>query len=105
MHIDVTGDASSRRANARFYGGANNPLVASPEINWDVLVVVSTWIPASPHYTISFTHDCFPAHEVYIGKQRIHEWTPTSYTVANVASCLGGFAPVRGGPNEGTIFP
>lgn len=108
MHIDIAGSAASKFATARMYGSAGNPLTppgVTPNINWDVTVQVSKANPMVPTYSILFTHDCFPAFEVYVGSQRIHEWTPTGYNpITDIAYCLSGFGAISGGPRSGQIF-
>jgi hypothetical protein len=50
-------------------------------------------------------HDCFPAFEVYIGKQLIHNYTPSSYDPdTSIAYCLAGFGQINSGPNRGNIY-
>lgn len=105
--IDAGGSTSSRSAYAYFHGGAANPLSppGTPEITWDITVEVSKATPATPSYKIAFTHDCFPAFEVYIGMQLIHDWTPTGYNpISNITYCLTGFGQITGGPRSGTIY-
>jgi len=68
------------------YGGANNPLsLGSPEINWNYTIGLNSFIPSSPWYTLNYTHDCFPAHEVFVGNQQIHGYMPSSNDIATIA--------------------
>ena len=107
MNIVINGNPATRLASARMYGGASNPLVPapypSPPIDWDVTVTVSKAVPTSPQYTVQVRHDCYPSHEVFIGTQLIHNWTPTSNSIFYIANCLGGFDQVVSGPNSGPI--
>lgn len=107
MNIGISGNSTTRAASAHMYGAANNPLVPapypSPRIDWDVTVTVSKAVPTSPQYTVQVRHDCYPAHEVYIGKQLIHDWTPPSNSIFYIANCLGGFDQVVSGPKSGPI--
>ena len=99
LHADVSGNAGARLASAHFYGGAANPLVfGAPEISWDISVSISNPTPPLlPSYTISYTHDCFPAFEVYIGSQGIHQSSPAGYDpVSDISYCLLGFGQISG---------
>lgn len=70
LHTDVGGSTGS--ATAHFYGDATNPLSppgVTPAITWNAYVTVSKAIPQSQAgFTITATHDCFPAFEAYIGE-------------------------------------
>jgi len=47
--------------------------------------------PASPAYTFEYTHDCFPAHEAYIGTQRIYGFMPNDDQWGHISACLAGY--------------
>ena len=81
----------------RFWGGANNPLTPSPEINWDHTIDL-TAVPGYPAlYTIRYTHDCFPAHEAWIKDQQLmYGFTPGSSDPVTVTYCLSGFGQITG---------
>lgn len=99
LHVEVSGNAGTRLASAHFYGEAANPLVSgSPPISWDISVSISNQTPPSlPSYTISYTHDCFPAFEVYIGSQMIYGRYPLGYDPYSVIGyCLGGGGQISG---------
>jgi len=52
--------------------------------------------PASPAYTFEYTHDCFPAHEAYIGTPRIYGFMPNDYSGGHIAACLAGYGQIQG---------
>ena len=48
-------------------------------------------------YTIRYTHDCFPAHEVWIKDQQlIYGYMPSSASFSTVSYCLFGVAQIVG---------
>lgn len=107
MFIDVAGNATTRSVQAYFHGGAANPLAPpGAEINWDVWVGLSKAVPTAPAYEVSWAHDCVPAFEVYIGKQRIYGYTSTGYhPLNNIWYCLGGLGRIiSGSPSTGPII-
>lgn len=90
MYIDVSGDAGLNTVEAHIYGDADNPLVASPDISWDAEITISQVAPFEPAYSLEIRHDCFPAFEIYIGKQLVYDYKPSSYSLLNISACLGG---------------
>jgi hypothetical protein len=101
MHVDTNGGGGE--ALVHFYGSALNattwPVTADP-IDWDATLTINTGSnPASPAWTFSYTHDCFPAFEAYIGSQRIYDWKPTSYQWVNIGACLHGYNQRVGSKN------
>ncbi|HLJ17920.1 MAG TPA: hypothetical protein VKV15_25715, partial [Bryobacteraceae bacterium] len=98
MHVAVS--SAPGGATANLYGSGMNPLepfpIFTPSIDWNITVTVSTANPVFPVYTVEYTHDCFPAFEVYIGTQLIHGTLPTAYDVTTITACLEGAFPVVG---------
>jgi hypothetical protein len=85
---------STNSASVQIWGGSANPLVnPSPDIDWNYTITISNPTVSSATVTINGSHDCFPAHEVYVGRQQIHGFTPT-VNVTQLTSCLLGAFPV-----------
>jgi hypothetical protein len=102
-HIDVWGGAG--QVTAHLYGAATNNAVSpgkAPSIDWDFLLNISTANPITPGYTLNYTHDCFPAHELYIGTQRIYGYMPAQSDPGNVGLCLAGVGQISGSV-KGTV--
>jgi len=95
-------NASKSTANGvRIYGNAGNPLnpVAEP-IDWDYTINFNVANPSAPTYSLTVTHDCYPAHEAYIGNKPVYDWTPISNNMTYIASCLlgsGSITVIRSG--------
>jgi hypothetical protein len=51
---------------------------------------VSKATPTAPTYFLTYIHDCYPAHEVYIGHKLIWPWSPNDHSIGNIAACLSG---------------
>ena len=84
--------AKSTANGVRIFGGASNPLVSnSPEISWDYTINFGVANPSAPTYSLTVTHDCYPAHEAYIGNQTVYTFTPTSNDLfSHIVPCLSG---------------
>lgn len=87
--------------SAELYGDATNMATTypqlTPSITWDFNYTINAASnPTFPAWTLQYTHDCYPAHEVYIGAQLIYGFKPTSNSPANVGLCLAGVNPVSG---------
>jgi hypothetical protein len=79
------------------YGFAYNPLTPpdlTPSIDWDYWVTISAANPSSPQYSLSATHDCFPAWEAYIGATPIDNYWPVNSAPATIAYCLSGYGAI-----------
>lgn len=84
----------------RVYGTAANPLNSTLDIDWDYTVNFNLANPSQPTYSLTVTHDCFPAHEAYIGSQTVYTFTPAASSMSQIGTCLAGFgqiAAVRSG--------
>ena len=91
-NMHVSGGASGyRQVSVEIFGGAGNPLSGGPEISWNYTVVIDNSTPSTPRYTRWGSHDCYPAHEAYIGSQMIHSYNPPDHSITTIASCLIGF--------------
>jgi hypothetical protein len=58
---------------------AANPLVLGSgwaPIHFAVQITIDRSVPGLPTYTVTGTHARFPAYEVYINNQRVHEYSP-----------------------------
>ncbi len=87
--------AKSAGNGARIYGNAANPLNPfSPAIDWDYTINFGVANPSAPTYSLSVTHDCYPAHEAYIGNQTVYTFTPTSDDFIDIGLCLAGSGAV-----------
>ena len=92
--------AKSAGNGVRVYGAAANPLNSLLDINWDYTVNFNVANPSQPTYSLTVTHDCFPAHEAYIGSQTVYTFTPAASSMSQIGTCLAGFgqiAAVRSG--------
>ena len=94
--------------NVAMWGGAGNPLEPfAPDISWNYSIDVNNNNPSSPTYTIEGSHDCFPAHEAWIGSQQLHGYAPPlpgAYNVFTIGGCLIGFNQIRFGPRTDRIY-
>jgi hypothetical protein len=97
MHISTSGGPGQVSTN--FYGSSSNPVTlasyATPSIDWNVTLSISG-NNGFPIYTVQYTHDCFPAYELYAGNQRIYDYKPSSYNPMSFAACLAGFGQING---------
>ncbi|MCZ7593312.1 MAG: DUF3238 domain-containing protein [Kiritimatiellae bacterium] len=76
MNITVN-RLTNRKVEAVIVGSAANPLVPfAPAIDYDFTVTIDSTDPLNSTYQITGSHDGFPAYEVYISNQRIHEHDP-----------------------------
>jgi hypothetical protein len=92
--------------SARFYGGAADPVSAfpAPQTNWDVTVSIATINPVFPSYTVQYSHNCYPAFEVYIGSQQIYGFMPSGNNpFLDIIPCLLGIGQITG-QSIGTVF-
>jgi hypothetical protein len=105
MHVAVSGSAPSISAN--FYAGISNPVSppgVTPDINWNITIAINTTNPITPSYTVNYTHDCYPAYEVFHGAQPLYGYKPPGHNpLTNLAPCLYGFGQIVGS-TAGTIF-
>lgn len=67
---------SSRKFEYHCVVSIGNPLVLSPNIDYDFKITVDLSDPEKPKYEIVGDHDGYPGYEVYIGDKRIHEFDP-----------------------------
>jgi hypothetical protein len=74
MHVDVT-RVNAHQVKAHLYGGAGNPLLIAPAIDWDLNLTIDT-SGSKPHWTLTGAHDGFPAYEVYVNGQTIYTYSP-----------------------------
>jgi hypothetical protein len=95
----ISGGGGTIQAN--LYGSATNMATtwgpyATPSINWNVTYSINAVSnPSYPAYTFSYTHDCFPAYEAYIGTQQIYGFKPSNYSASTIGYCLAGGSPVQ----------
>jgi hypothetical protein len=75
MSITVT-RLSNRKVQAYFRAAANNPLVTSPDIDWEFTMVVDSTNESNPTYHLTGQHDGFPGYDVYINGQFIYGHDP-----------------------------
>lgn len=105
MHVSTSGTPGTVSVN--FYGGAGNPVSFAgqyaPDINWNVAVSISANGVQYPRYSLTYTHDCFPAYELYVGHQRLYGYMPSNYHPEIFSFCLLGVAQVSGSA-VGVIF-
>ena len=62
----------------------------SPKITWDYTVDFGSPTRSSMPYTLTVKHDCYPAHEVYIGDKKVYTYSPSSHGVTAIVGCLSG---------------
>lgn len=58
-------------------GSADNPLVASASIDWDLTLTIDV-AGGEPHWTLEGTHNNFPAYEIFVNGQKVHGHSPGS---------------------------
>lgn len=93
---------------------ASNPLVSSSSrapIYYGITITVDASNPTQPRYTLSGDHKLFPAYEVYINKQLVHDYSPIpghydeweladlSYPLTDPAVTAGTTLPLTGNIN------
>lgn len=85
-------NASKSSGNGiRVYGDAANPLNQfAPAISWDYTINFNMVNPSAPTYNLAVTHDCYPAHEAYIGNQTVYTFSPTASGMIAIGLCLDG---------------
>ncbi|MEM6794446.1 MAG: hypothetical protein AAF725_10730 [Acidobacteriota bacterium] len=74
--IDVT-RLEDDKVRARFRAAANNPLSSfSPDIDWDITVILEKPNPRTVAWTVQAEHDCIPGYELYINDQLVYRFLP-----------------------------
>ena len=76
MHIDVTREGD-HKVRAHLYGGAGNPLLPSPDIDWDFTITIDS-SGQQTTWALQGKHDGFPGYEIYINGQQIYGRIPGS---------------------------
>lgn len=76
MTISVT-RLTDRKVEAYFRAAANNPLITSPDIDWEFTIIIDSTDPMNPTYSLQGTHDGFPGYDIYIDSQFIFGHNPT----------------------------
>lgn len=82
---------SSRVVQAEFTCAVSDPLVWGSTVAplyYDITVKIDASNPAQPTYTLSGNHKLFPAYEIYINHQLVHDYSPISgigYSPAELA--------------------
>lgn len=78
MHVSVT-RSGARRLRVMLQGSAANPLVFSaPAIDWNIIIDIDATDRGRPKYTVTGSHDGFPAYELYLFDQRIYAYDPVA---------------------------
>jgi hypothetical protein len=70
-----------RKIQVRYVVSADNPLASGvlwDNIDYDFTLILDFTDPANPTYSLSGSHDGFPAYEIYIGDKRIYDHDPIS---------------------------
>ena len=93
MHITVT-PVSAKVVRVRLFGGTSNPLLISPNIDWDLtLTIDASSLPTS--WTLTGAHDGFPAHEVYVNGQTLYTYDPGAPPYSFVPHLIRLFPPLE----------
>ncbi|MEM7352048.1 MAG: Ig-like domain-containing protein [Acidobacteriota bacterium] len=72
---------------------ARDPIIlASPDIDWNFSLTLND----DGTYSVTGTHDCFPAFEVYVNDEWVWGYRPTTSFFPYVGCCLSGVSPVSG---------
>lgn len=75
--VDSTTWLGPRKLSVLCRCNSGNPLVSgAPGIGYTLTIVADYTDPAAPKYSISGSHDGFPAYEVYINGTRVHHYDP-----------------------------
>ncbi len=78
---------------------ASNPLVTgAPAISYSIVIIIDKTDPAAPKYSITGTHDGFPAYVIYINNKRVYQYDP----LATGEGPLSLFPPEEHDVNETT---
>ena len=68
-----------RKLQIRCVVSADNPLVSGAlwdNIDYDFTLIIDLTDAQNPKYSLTGSHDGFPAYEVYIGDKRVYEYDP-----------------------------
>ena len=99
QYADISGGGGD--VSVRFHGFSGNQTTTfpatTPPIDWDITISLDTMAnPVYPAYTVNYNHDCFPAHEAYVGTQRVYGYRPQRSNAVYIGYCLAGGSPVTG---------
>jgi hypothetical protein len=90
---------AAHRAQVHFVGAASDPIqVFSNDIDWDVTVVINTTTPANPTATITYSHDCYPDHQVKVNGTVVYHFAAPDHDYLSIGRCLAGLNSV--GPTQ-----
>lgn len=62
------------QVNLVLSGAVPNPLLPSPDIDYEIRFSIDFTNPQNPAYSVEGEHDGFPNYEVYVNEQRIHHY-------------------------------
>ena len=85
MNVTVT-RLDSAKVKIVYDMAANNPLLPSPDIDYDLELIIDFSDPGNPTWQLTGSHDGFPCYEVYLGESRLHHYDSGSET----PTALGG---------------
>ena len=69
--------------------GSDPLLLGAPNIDLDYSIEIDLNVAAAAVYTVTAQHDLFPAHELYINGQSLHQYDPR----VNGATALALMSP------------
>jgi hypothetical protein len=76
------------QGQAHFAGSAANPLEPSPQIKWDMRVVIDDPNVQAPTAYVNYNHTCYPAHHIVVNGQEVYSYIPPRNDTAFILGCL-----------------
>ena len=77
-------------------GSAAINLIWAPDVDWDFQFTVNVNVNgAAPILSGTVTHDCYPAHELWVGNTMIYGYTPPAHDLLTLTRCLSDFNRVQ----------
>ena len=93
LHTDVSGSPGTTVVH--LYGDSKDPVLPVQSmiagITFDDTLTLS-----GLSYTLSYSHDCYPAFKIYVGNKPIYQLKPTDNSAINLVSCLNGVNQKQG---------
>jgi hypothetical protein len=80
---------AAHKANVELTGSSSNPLAPLPApIAWDMTTSIDGTSQQSPTASVTYTHTCYPAHQVKVNGQVVYLYIPPRNDVNFITNCL-----------------
>ncbi len=70
----------------------------APAINWNFTLTINS---AANSFALFYTHDCFPAEELFVNGKPVYTFLPNSYDPNHIGSCLFGSGSIQSSTSGG----